>query len=91
MTQTLPSRSNQISNTAPQSAETVVHDKNTKEHFKKKINQKDLPQLITNISATSLKLKNSAQKVLGKQKNQKNKECQDSSHSIYSQERPSSK
>ena len=71
MTQTLPSRSNQISNTAPQSAETVVHDKNTKEHFKKKINQKDLPQLITNISATSLKLKNSAQKVLGKQKKNK--------------------
>ena len=71
MTQSLPSRSNQDEfsklNTAPQSAETVVHDKNTKEHFKNKINQKDLPQLITNISATSLKLKNSAQKVLGKQ------------------------
>ena len=94
MTQSLQSRSNQDeiskSSTAPQSAgSAVVHDKNTKEHLKNKVNQKDLPQLITNISATSLKLKNSAQKVLGKQK--KNKECQDRSHSIYSQARPSSK
>ena len=76
MTQSLPSRSNQDelskSNTAPQSAgSAVVYDKNTKEHVKNKVNQKDLTQLITNISATSLKLKNSAQKVLGKQKNPK--------------------
>ena len=28
-----------------------MHDKNTKEHLKNKVNQKDLPQLITNISA----------------------------------------
>ena len=66
-----------------------MHNKNTKEHLKNKVNQKDLPQLITNISATSLKLKNSVQIVLAKQK--KNKECQDRSHSIYSQARPSSK
>ena len=75
MTQSLPSRSNQDelskSNTAPQSSGTVVHNKNTKEHLKKKVNQKELPQLITNISATSLKWKNSAQKVLGKQKKQR--------------------
>ena len=76
MTQSLPSRSNQDelskSNTAPQSAgSAVVYDKNTKEHVKNKVNQKDLTQLITNISATSLKLKNSAQKVLGKQKKPK--------------------
>ena len=48
MTQSLPSRSNQDEfsklNTAPQSAETVVHDKNTKEYLKNKVNQKDLPQ-----------------------------------------------
>ena len=53
-TQSLPSRSNQDefskSNTAPKSAgSAVVHDKNTKEHLKNKVNQKDLPQLITNI------------------------------------------
>ena len=87
-----PSRSNQDeffkSNTAPQSAGTVVHDKNTKEHLKNKVNQKDLTQLITNILATSLKLRNSTQKVLFKQKN---KECQDKIHSFYSQARPSSK
>ena len=92
MTQILPTRSNQDefskSNTAPQSAGTVVHDKNTEEHLKNKVNQKDLPQLITNILATSLKLRNSTQKVFFKQKN---KECQDKSHSIYSQARPSSK
>ena len=92
MTQSLPWRSNQDefskSNTAPQSAGTVVHDKNTEEHLKNKVNQKDLPQLITNILATSLKLRNSTQKVFFKQKN---KECQDKSHSIYSQARPSSK
>ena len=71
MTQILPSRSNQVkfskSNTAPQSAGTVVHGKNTKEHLKNKSNQKDLPQLIRNISTTSLKLNNYAQNVLGKQ------------------------
>ena len=61
MTQSLASRSYQggisKSNTAPQLAGTVVHDKNTKEHPKNKVNQKELPQLITNILATSLKLK----------------------------------
>ena len=71
MTQSLPSRSKQDelskSNTALQSAGTVVHDKNTKEHLKNKSNQNDLPQLIRNISATSLKLKNYAQNLLGKQ------------------------
>ena len=45
MTQILPTRSNQDefskSNTAPQSAGTVVHDKNTKEHLKNKSNQND--------------------------------------------------
>ena len=77
MTQILPTRSNQDefskSNTAPQSAGTVpvVHDKNTREHLKSKVSQKDLPQLVTNISVTSLKLKNSAQKLLGKQKKQR--------------------
>ena len=53
MTQSLPLRSNQHefskSNTAPQSAETIVHDKNTKEHLKTKVKQKDLPQLITKL------------------------------------------
>ena len=44
-----------------------MHDKNTKEHLKNKSNQNDLPQLIRNISATSLKLKNYAQNLLGKQ------------------------
>ena len=92
MTQILPSRSNQVkfskSNTAPQSAGTVVHGKNTKEHLKNKSNQKDLPQLIRNISTTSLKLNNYAQNVLGKQTK---KEGQDRSHSIYSQARSSSK
>ena len=87
----LLSRSNQDgiskSNNDPQLG-TVVHDKNTKEH-PKKIIQKDLLQLITNISATSLKLKqNSKQSVLDKQKN---KECKGRSHSIYSQPRPSLK
>ena len=57
MTQSLPSRSKQDelskSNTALQSAGTVVHDKNTKEHLKNKVNQKGLHQLITNILATS--------------------------------------
>ena len=91
MTQILPTRSNQDefskSNTAPQSAGTEVHDKNTevKENLKTKVNQKDLPQLITNISATSLKLKNSAQKVLRKQRETKSVKT---SHSIYSQARP---
>ena len=57
---------------APKSAgKAVVYDKNIKEHLKNKVNQRDLPQLITNISATSLKLKNSAQKILGKQKKPK--------------------
>ena len=54
MTPSLPSRSNQDefskSNTAPQSAGSAIgHDKNTNEHLKNKVNQKDLPQLITNI------------------------------------------
>ena len=75
MTQSLPSRSNQDgiskSNTAPQLAGTVVHDKNTKEHPKNKVNQKELPQLITNILATSLKLKqNCKQKYLMNKKKQ---------------------
>ena len=46
MTQSLPSRSSQDefskSNTAPQSVGKVVPDKNTKEHLKNKVNQKDL-------------------------------------------------
>ena len=92
MTQSLPPRSNQDefskSSTALQSARTAVHDKNTKEHLKNKVNQKELPQLITNISAASLKLKYSTQKVLGKQK-QKTKS--DRIHSIYCQARHSSK
>ena len=75
MTQILPSRSKQDevskSNTASQSAGTVVHDMNTKEHLKNKSDQKDLPHLITDISATSLKLKNSAHEVLGKPKKQR--------------------
>ena len=75
MTQNLSSKSNQDklskSKSASLSAETVVHDKNTKEHLKNKVNQKDLPQLIKKNSATSRKLKNSAQKVLGKQKKPK--------------------
>ena len=53
MTQSLPSRINQDefskSNTAPQSAGTGVHDKNTKENLNNKVNQKELPQLIANI------------------------------------------
>ena len=49
-----------------------MHDNNTKKHPKNKDNQKELPQLITNISATSLKLKqNSKQRVLDKQKKQR--------------------
>ena len=60
MTQSLPSRSNQDgiskSNNAPQLTGTVVHDKNTKEHLKNKVNQKELLQLIKNISVTSLKI-----------------------------------
>ena len=72
----MPSRSNQDgiskSNTAPQLTGTVVCDKNTKEHPENKFHQKELPQLITNISATSLKLKqNSKQKVLEKLKKQR--------------------
>ena len=94
MTQSLPSRSNQDgiskSNTAPELAGTVVHDKYTKKHPKNKVNQKELPQLITNLSATSLKLKQtlSMQKVPDEQKS---KECLDKSNSTYSQARPSSK
>ena len=85
MTPSLPSRSNQDefskSNTAPQSAGSAVgHDKNTKEHLKNKVNQKDLPQLITNIWATSLKLKNSAQKVFGKQQKKQRVSRQKSFH-----------
>ena len=53
MTQSLPSRINQDefskSNTAPKSAGTEVHDKNTKENLNNKVNQKDLTQLIANI------------------------------------------
>ena len=64
MTQSLPSRSSQ-----DEFSKSKVPDKNTKEHLKNKVNQKDLTS-IKNISATSLKLKTSAQKVLGKQKNQ---------------------
>ena len=75
MIQSLPSRSNQYgiskSNTVPQLAGTVAHDKNTKEHPKNKVNQKELPQLITNILATSLKLKqNCKQKYLMNKKKQ---------------------
>ena len=71
MIQSLPWRSNQDgiskSNAASQLAGTVEHDKNTKN----KANQKELPQLITNVSVTSLKLKqNSKQKVLNKPKKQ---------------------
>ena len=59
--QSLASRSNKDgiskSNTAPQLSRTVVNYKNVKEHPKNKVNQKELPQLIKNISATSLKLK----------------------------------
>ena len=61
MIQSLPSRNNRDefckSTTAPQSAELVVHVKNTKEHPKNKVKQKDLSQLIINILATFLKLK----------------------------------
>ena len=35
------------------------------------VNEKDFPQLTTNISVTSIRLKNSAQKVFGKQKKTK--------------------
>ena len=48
MTRSLPSRRNQDeftkSSTARQSGETVVHDKNNKDHLQNKVNQKDLPQ-----------------------------------------------
>ena len=57
--QSLASRSNQDriskSNTAPQLSRTVVNYKNAKEHLKN--NQRELPRLIANISATSLELK----------------------------------
>ena len=44
-----------------------------KEHLNNKVNQKELPQLITNISVTSLKLKQkSRQKVLNNQKKTNN-------------------
>ena len=44
-----------------------MYDKNTKEHPENKVNHKELLQLITDISATSLKLKqNSKQEVLNK-------------------------
>ena len=64
MTQSLPARSNQNgiskSNTATQLAGSVVHDKNTKEHPKNKVNQKEL-----------IKLKqNPKQKVLDQKKKQ---------------------
>ena len=86
MTQILPTRSNQDefskSNTAPQSAGTEVHDKNTevKENLKTKVNQKDLPQLITNISATSLKLKTLCKKYLVNKKKQQRVSRQKSFH-----------
>ena len=93
MMKSLSSRSNQDEffklSTAPQSVGIVVHDKNTKEHLKNKFNQKDLPQLTTNISVTSLKLKNSTQKLLGKQKKQR--VSRQKNHFIYSQAGPSSK
>ena len=51
-------------------------DKNTKKNLKNKVNQKDLPQFLTNVSVTSLKLKKSAQKVLGKQRKTKSVEAE---------------
>ena len=53
-----------------------MHDKHTKENLKNKVNQKDLPQFLTNISVTSLKLKKAAQKVLGKQRKIKSVEAE---------------
>ena len=45
----LVSRSNQDAisklNTAPQLAETIIFDRNSKEHTQNKVNQKKLPQL----------------------------------------------
>ena len=59
--QSLASRCNQDriskSNTATQLSRTVVNYKNAKEHLKNKVNQRELPLLIANISATSLELK----------------------------------
>ena len=74
--QSLASRSNYggipKSNTALQLAGIVVPDNNAKENPKNKVNQKDLPQLLTSTSAVSLKLKqNSKQRVLDKQKKRK--------------------
>ena len=54
-----------------------MHDKNTKEHSKNTVNRKELPQLSTNISATSLTLKqNSKQKVFDKQDSRQDKDRQ---------------
>ena len=92
MTQCLPSGSNQdgISkpNTAPQLLGTVVHDRNTKEDPKNKVNQNELPQLITNILATSLKLKHLQSK---KQKLKTKQRVSRQKYFHYYQARPSSK
>ena len=76
MVQSLASRSNldgiPKSNTALQLSGTVVHNKNAKEHPKNKVNERELPWLIANVWATSLRLKeNLKQKVLDKQKSTK--------------------
>ena len=69
----LVSRTNQDgifkSDTAPQLAETIVTDRNSKEYPKKKVNKKELPRLNIYILVPSLKLKqNFEQKVLENQK-----------------------
>ena len=56
-------------NTAPQSAETMVTDRNSKQHPPNKVNQKELPQLNRNITVPSFKLEQSSeQKVRENQK-----------------------
>ena len=61
MVLSLVSRSNQNgiseSNTAPQSAETIVTDRHSKEHPQDKVNQKELSHLNRNFSVPSNKLK----------------------------------
>lgn len=88
----LVSRGNQDeiskSDAAPQLAETIVIDKNFKKHPQNKVNKKERPQLNKHFSSftqteTKLWTKSSWKP--------KTKECQNRSHFIYSQGRPSSK
>ena len=75
-------------NIASQLSETIITDRNYKEHTQNNVNQKELPQLKKYFSPFT----ESETKLWTKSTwKPKSKECQGRSHSVYSQEGPSSK